>query len=137
MGVSISCVYGGAPRRKQDRQLRSGMQFLIATPGRLLDFLERGAFSLKTCSYCVFDEADRMLDMGFEPQIRALMSQIRPDRQMSQTLMSAWSCFLTSQSSWGNSSNSSSSSCRSMSTFSFEVAITLQALVEVNQAIKA
>jgi len=82
MGVSISCVYGGAPRRQQERQLRSGMQFLIATPGRLLDFLERGAFSLKTCSYCVFDEADRMLDMGFEPQIRALMSQIRPDRQM-------------------------------------------------------
>jgi len=82
MGVSIACVYGGAPRRQQERQLRSGMQFLIATPGRLLDFLERGAFSLKTCSYCVFDEADRMLDMGFEPQIRGLMSQIRPDRQM-------------------------------------------------------
>jgi len=62
--------------------LRQGMQFLIATPGRLLDFLERRVFTLKTCSYCVFDEADRMLDMGFEPQIRALMSQIRPDRQM-------------------------------------------------------
>jgi len=82
MGVSVAVVYGGAPRRQQEKRLRSGMQFLIATPGRLLDFLERGAFTLKTCSYCVFDEADRMLDMGFEPQIRALMSQIRPDRQM-------------------------------------------------------
>jgi len=82
MGVTVSCVYGGAPRRQQEKQLRGGCQFLIATPGRLLDFVERRTFSLKTVSYCVFDEADRMLDMGFEPQIRALMSQIRPDRQM-------------------------------------------------------
>lgn len=82
LGVTVCCVYGGAPRRRQEKSLRAGMQFLIATPGRLLDFLERGNFSLKTCSYCVFDEADRMLDMGFEPQIRALMSQVRPDRQM-------------------------------------------------------
>lgn len=82
MGVSVSCVYGGAPRRNQEKQLRNGCQFLIATPGRCLDFVERHTFSLKTVSYCVFDEADRMLDMGFEPQIRAVMSQIRPDRQM-------------------------------------------------------
>jgi len=82
VGVTVACVYGGAPRRRQESMLRQGMQFLIATPGRLLDFLERRVFTLKTCSYCVFDEADRMLDMGFEPQIRALMSQIRPDRQM-------------------------------------------------------
>jgi len=82
MGVTVAVVYGGTPRRKQERNLRNGMQFLIATPGRCLDFLERKNFTLKTCSYCVFDEADRMLDMGFEPQIRAVMSQIRPDRQM-------------------------------------------------------
>jgi len=50
--------------------------------GRLLDFLERRVIDLTHCSYAVFDEADRMLDMGFEPQIRAVMSQVRPDRQM-------------------------------------------------------
>jgi len=81
-GISVACIYGGAPKRKQESAIRAGMQFLIATPGRLLDFLERGTFSLSNCSYCVFDEADRMLDMGFEPQIRALLGQVRPDRQM-------------------------------------------------------
>merc|ERR550539_62571 len=82
MGVTVACVYGGAPKRDQQRKMRAGMQFLIATPGRLLDFLEKGVLTLTTCSYCVFDEADRMLDMGFEPQIRAVLSQVRPDRQM-------------------------------------------------------
>merc|ERR1719361_1622688 len=82
MGVTVACVYGGASRRAQERTIHSGMQFLIATPGRCLDFLERGTFTLNLVSYCVFDEADRMLDMGFEPQIRALLSQVRPDRQM-------------------------------------------------------
>ncbi|MFH4976462.1 hypothetical protein AB6A40_003171, partial [Gnathostoma spinigerum] len=52
-----------------------------ATPGRLIDFLESGRTNLRRCSYLVLDEADRMLDMGFEPQIRKIVSQIRPDRQ--------------------------------------------------------
>ena len=59
---------------------------MIATPGRLIDFLEAGKTNLRRCTYLVLDEADRMLDMGFEPQIRKIIEQIRPDRQ---TLM--WS----------------------------------------------
>ena len=62
------------------------LQICIATPGRLLDILEMGKTNLSRCTYLVLDEADRMLDMGFEPQIRKIISQIRPDRQ---TLM--WS----------------------------------------------
>lgn len=81
-GINVAVCYGGAPRRRQEAILRRGVEFLIATPGRLLDFLERRVISLHRCSYVVFDEADRMLDMGFEPQIRALMSQVRPDRQV-------------------------------------------------------
>jgi ATP-dependent RNA helicase DDX5/DBP2 len=65
---------------------RNGVEIVIATPGRLIDHLEGGATNLRRVTYLVLDEADRMLDMGFEPQIRKIVSQIRPDRQ---TLM--WS----------------------------------------------
>ena len=53
-----------------------------ATPGRLIDFLEMGKTNLRRCTYLALDEADRMLDMGFEPQIRKIIEQIRPDRQV-------------------------------------------------------
>ncbi|ODV88884.1 hypothetical protein CANCADRAFT_28219 [Tortispora caseinolytica NRRL Y-17796] len=80
------CVYGGTPRGQQIRELRQGAEIIIATPGRLIDFLESGVTNLRRVTYLVMDEADRMLDMGFEPQIRSIVDQIRPDRQ---TLM--WS----------------------------------------------
>lgn len=54
---------------------------MIATPGRLIDFLESGKTNLKRVTYLVLDEADRMLDMGFEPQLKQIVGQIRPDRQ--------------------------------------------------------
>lgn len=50
---------------------------MIGTPGRLIDFLENGATNMRRCSFLVLDEADRMLDMGFEPQIRKIIEQIR------------------------------------------------------------
>jgi len=81
-GLKSACVYGGVPKREQEYHLRNGIEILICTPGRLLDFLERGTTNLRRVTYLVFDEADRMLDMGFEPQIRSLVSQIRPDRQV-------------------------------------------------------
>ncbi len=79
--VRNTCVYGGASRGPQAQQLSSGVEIVIATPGRLIDFLESGKTNLKRVTYLVLDEADRMLDMGFEPQIRKIVSQIRPDRQ--------------------------------------------------------
>jgi len=79
--VKNTCVYGGAPKRDQARHLRSGVEIVIATPGRLMDFLERETTNLRRVTYLVLDEADRMLDMGFEPQIRKILSQVRPDRQ--------------------------------------------------------
>lgn len=59
-----------------------GAQLVIATPGRLIDFLESRQTCLTHCSFLVLDEADRMLDMGFEPAIRKIVPQIRPDRQV-------------------------------------------------------
>lgn len=61
--------------------LRNGVEIVIATPGRLIDHLEGATTNLRRVTYLVLDEADRMLDMGFEPQIRKIVSQIRPDRQ--------------------------------------------------------
>lgn len=74
-------MYGGVPKRNQVYDLRKGVEIVIATPGRLIDHLESGATNLRRVTYLVLDEADRMLDMGFEPQIRKIVSQIRPDRQ--------------------------------------------------------
>lgn len=84
--IRNTCVFGGAPKGPQARDLERGVEICIATPGRLIDFLEKGSTNLVRCTYLVLDEADRMLDMGFEPQIRKIIEQIRPDRQ---TLM--WS----------------------------------------------
>lgn len=81
-----TCVYGGASKGPQIRDLQRGVEILIATPGRLIDLLELGKTNLRRVTYLVLDEADRMLDMGFEDQIRKILGQIRPDRQ---TLM--WS----------------------------------------------
>merc|ERR1719491_631608 len=81
-GIKNTVVYGGVPKAKQIRELRTGVEIVIATPGRLIDHLEQGNTNLKRVTYLVLDEADRMLDMGFEPQLRKICSQIRPDRQV-------------------------------------------------------
>lgn len=77
----LACCYGGSPRHSQQVKLHRGIDICLATPGRIMDFMESGAINMHRCSYLVLDEADRMLDMGFEPQIRKIISQIRPDRQ--------------------------------------------------------
>lgn len=86
--VKPGVVYGGAPVGDQTRELMKGCDLLVATPGRLHDFVERGRISLQNIKYLVLDEADRMLDMGFEPQIRLIvLSMGMPDVGVRQTLM--------------------------------------------------
>ncbi|KAI9670394.1 MAG: DEAD-box ATP-dependent RNA helicase [Caeruleum heppii] len=81
-------VYGGADIGSQLRQIERGCDLLVATPGRLVDLIERGRISLMCIKYLVLDEADRMLDMGFEPQIRRIVEQEdMPPTQGRQTLM--------------------------------------------------
>lgn len=79
--IRNTCVYGGAARGPQANALQRGVEIVIATPGRLIDFLDSGKTNLKRVTYLCLDEADRMLDMGFEDQIRKIVGQIRPDRQ--------------------------------------------------------
>ena len=80
--MRTACLYGGAPKFPQLRAVENGTEICIATPGRLNDFLEGNKVSLKRITFLVLDEADRMLDMGFEPQIRKIFSRVRPDRQV-------------------------------------------------------
>ncbi|KAI3422405.1 putative ATP-dependent RNA helicase ddx5, variant 2 [Globodera pallida] len=81
MKLEATCCYGGAPKAGQANDLRKGIDICVATPGRILDFMEANTTNMRRCSFLVLDEADRMLDMGFEPQIRKIVGQIRPDRQ--------------------------------------------------------
>lgn len=72
----------------QLRELERGVDILVATPGRLVDLLERARVSLENIRYLALDEADRMLDMGFEPQIRKIVEQTQmPDRGLRQTML--------------------------------------------------
>ncbi|XP_065899732.1 uncharacterized protein [Dysidea avara] len=86
LGIRSTCIYGGASKHPQRRDLERGVEICIATPGRLIDFLDEKKTNMLRCTFLVLDEADRMLDMGFEPQIRKIVDMIRTDRQ---TLM--WS----------------------------------------------
>lgn len=72
-GIRPVVVYGGAPQMQQLRELERGCDFLVATPGRLIDIMDRARVSLERVGYLALDEADRMLDMGFEPQIRRIV----------------------------------------------------------------
>ncbi|KAK1143134.1 DEAD-box ATP-dependent RNA helicase [Aspergillus melleus] len=81
-------VYGGADIGSQLRQIERGCDLLVATPGRLVDLIERGRISLVNIKYLILDEADRMLDMGFEPQIRRIVEgEDMPHVNDRQTLM--------------------------------------------------
>lgn len=75
------CLYGGAPKGPQLREIERGVDIVVATPGRLNDILEMKKINFHQVSFLVLDEADRMLDMGFEPQIRRIVSEIPPRRQ--------------------------------------------------------
>ncbi|MGH7905765.1 MAG: DEAD/DEAH box helicase [Candidatus Binataceae bacterium] len=79
--IRAALVVGGESMSRQKHELRSGVQVLIACPGRLIDHLERGSATLDHVELAVIDEADRMLDMGFLPQLRRIMRMVRKPRQ--------------------------------------------------------
>lgn len=80
-GLTVCCVYGGGSRWEQSNALKEGCEILVATPGRLIDLVKLKATNLRRVTYLVFDEADRMFDMGFEAQVRSIANHVRPDRQ--------------------------------------------------------
>lgn len=82
--LKITCAYGGAPIADQIASIKRGVHVLCATPGRLIDLLQVNggrALRLNRITYVVIDEADRMFDMGFGPQVMKVLSSVRPDRQ--------------------------------------------------------
>jgi ATP-dependent RNA helicase RhlB len=85
--LRVVAVYGGTDFQKQEQQLRQGTaDVIVATPGRLLDYVSRKAVSLAQAKIMVLDEADRMLDMGFIPDVRRIMGQL-PAKEQRQTLL--------------------------------------------------
>lgn len=87
--VSTVVVYGGVPKQPQAQALRSKPQLVVATPGRLLDLMNDGAVKLGNVGFLVLDEADRMLDMGFEPQMEQIMKKI-PDERQTMLFSATW-----------------------------------------------
>jgi len=79
--VHHACLFGGASRDIQISQLSESPDIIISTPGRLIDMIESGNCSFERINYLVLDEADRMLDLGFEPQIRTIIGKIQVERQ--------------------------------------------------------
>ena len=77
----VTSIYGGVGMEPQERALKGGVDVIVATPGRLIDHLERGNTSFDDLEVLVLDEADRMLDMGFAPQINRLVSAMPSYRQ--------------------------------------------------------
>lgn len=81
VGITSACFYGGSSKGPQIRQLSRGVDVVVATPGRCNDLIDIGALDLSEVDYLVLDEADRMLDMGFEPQIRKILLSCKRERQ--------------------------------------------------------
>ncbi|XP_018359802.1 PREDICTED: probable ATP-dependent RNA helicase DDX43 isoform X1 [Trachymyrmex cornetzi] len=84
-GIKAVCVYGGGNRKAQIDTVTKGVQIVIATPGRLNDLVQANVLDVSAVTYLILDEADRMLDMGFEPQIRKTLLGVRPNRQTVMT----------------------------------------------------
>lgn len=80
-GLRVVPVYGGAPIDRQIRALRDGAQIVVGTPGRIQDHIRRGSLKLENVSYCVLDEADEMLTLGFFEDIEAILSELPEERQ--------------------------------------------------------
>src|SRR4051812_21340042 len=80
-GLRLSAIYGGAPMDRQVKALRRGVEIVVATPGRLIDLGDRGDISMSEVEILVLDEADRMVDMGFMPQVEWVLRRLPAEHQ--------------------------------------------------------
>ena len=88
-GLRLGVVYGGTGYQAQREALQEGVDLLVGTPGRLIDYLKQGVFDLKAVEVVVLDEADRMFDLGFISDVRFLMRRMPPPQQRLGLLFSA------------------------------------------------
>ncbi|GAM82513.1 hypothetical protein ANO11243_004950 [Dothideomycetidae sp. 11243] len=89
LGLKVACVFGGV-NKDQQRLTLTGASILVATPGRLNDFIDEGSISLKKVSFLVLDEADRMLDKGFEPEIRKIVGATAGKERQTLMFTATW-----------------------------------------------
>ncbi|KAJ3202784.1 RNA-dependent ATPase [Entophlyctis luteolus] len=89
-GLSSVCLYGGAPKHEQKQMLRSGPDIVVATPGRLMDFMGESECDISDVEFFVLDEADRMLDLGFEPNIRDIAAAIKTKSRQTVMFSATW-----------------------------------------------
>lgn len=88
-GLKVTCVYGGVNKDEQREKLK-GTHIVVATPGRLNDFIQEGSIDLSKVSYLVLDEADRMLDKGFEEEVRKIISTTSSDGRQTLMFTATW-----------------------------------------------
>ncbi|MBY0588324.1 DEAD/DEAH box helicase [bacterium] len=81
LGFQMACIYGGEGFDRQIRELRAGAQIIVGTPGRIIDMIRRQHLQIKKLRVVILDEADRMLDIGFRPDIERILKQTPTDRQ--------------------------------------------------------
>jgi ATP-dependent RNA helicase RhlB len=86
LNLKIGCFYGGVGYIRQEAQLKRGVDIMVGTPGRLLDLEQKGTLSMKNIGFLVIDEADRLFDMGFLPDIRKILRRV-PALQYRQTML--------------------------------------------------
>ncbi len=79
--LQVVCAYGGGSKWEQSKSFERGAEIAVATPGRMIDMIKMKVTNLARVTYLVLDEADRMFDLGFEPQVRSICNHVRPDRQ--------------------------------------------------------
>mmetsp|Transcript_13383 Transcript_13383/g.25578 ORF Transcript_13383/g.25578 Transcript_13383/m.25578 type:complete len:496 (-) Transcript_13383:134-1621(-) len=84
------CIYGGVPKGPQIGDMRKGPEVVIGTPGRMVDLMDMKALSVARVRYLVLDEGDRMLDMGFEPQIKRILGEIAPESRQTLFFTATW-----------------------------------------------
>ncbi|KAJ3331647.1 hypothetical protein HDU76_002605 [Blyttiomyces sp. JEL0837] len=89
-GITSLCLYGGGPKNDQREVLRNGADVVVATPGRLVDFINEGECDLFDVGFFVVDEADRMLDMGFEPCIEQIAAAIKNKDRQTVMFSASW-----------------------------------------------
>lgn len=80
-GLQVVCAYGGGSMYEQQKACTECPEIIVCTPGRLIDLVKKKSTNLQRVTFLVFDEADRMFDMGFEAQVRSIANHVRPDRQ--------------------------------------------------------
>ncbi|TKY46711.1 DEAD-box ATP-dependent RNA helicase 53 [Spatholobus suberectus] len=90
--LDMICLYGGMPIQQQMRQLNYGVDIAVGTPGRIIDLLNRGSLNLKDVQFVVLDEADQMLQVGFQEAVEKILERLSPNRQtlMFSATMPSW-----------------------------------------------